>query len=201
MFHHGGAGGARAEQRHASSMSRHATKTVSNFCSSNGYSEAHGIAASSQIGGTRTRDGGLWHAGRVDLVYNRITDFYGTRACDARACEPMPPLSAASHGHALYANNNLALLTDAALLHRWGVDERPFRALAGSAPVSGFLGSRDNCARPANNSSSNRRGFSSRGCIATIKLHAKCLDILQNDYVAQALYRRATVLKEKPCPC
>ena len=74
------------------------------------------------------------------MVYNRLTDFYfeapehaalaRAYSTDATVVTPHP------HSHALYANkHNLALLSDAAALSRWGIDRsiadqllQPFRA-------------------------------------------------------------------------
>jgi hypothetical protein len=160
--------------------------------------EAHGISVViADPAELELRDGGLWHAvGRVDLVYNRITDFYledpahATLACayatDAAVITPHP------HGHALYANKrNLALLTDAALLRRWGIDEATISRLIAGIPhttlVTADLGDqlwRDRKRlffKPA-------RGFGSRGSYRGDKITRKVFaDILQNDYVAQAL--------------
>ncbi len=63
----------------------------------------------------------------IDMVYNRLTDFYFdapehavlARAYRANAAVVTPH----PHSHALYANkHNLALLSDAAVLHRWGIE-------------------------------------------------------------------------------
>ena len=75
------------------------------------------------------RDGVLWHGTtRIDLVYNRLTDFSlaepanaALRAAylaDAAVITPHP------RAHALYADKrNLVALSDAGLLASWGVDE------------------------------------------------------------------------------
>jgi hypothetical protein len=74
-------------------------------------------------------DGALWHDGtRIDLVYNRLTDFVLAQpehdalrqayASDAVVVTPDP------HAYALYADKrNLTVLTDEALLRQWNVDE------------------------------------------------------------------------------
>lgn len=79
------------------------------------------------------RDGALWHeSSRIDLVYNRLTDFdFSTPQTQAlrdaylsgdAAVTPNP------HAHALYADKrNLTLLTSRDLLISWGV---PAQALA-----------------------------------------------------------------------
>jgi hypothetical protein len=74
-------------------------------------------------------------AGRIDLVYNRLTDFslqeapHGTlRAAYLAGAAVVTPHPRA---HALYADKrNLALLTDAARLHAWGASPATVEVLA-----------------------------------------------------------------------
>ncbi len=132
----------------------------------------------------------------VDMVYNRLTDFYFEDAAhavlrrayldDAVVITPHP------RAHALYANkHNLALLTDTELLRDWQVPEptiallqqgippmRPVRAAEADALWSErsrwFF-------KPAS-------GFGSRGCYRGDKLTRKVFEqILAADYVAQEL--------------
>jgi hypothetical protein len=160
--------------------------------------EAHGfsvvIADPAEL---ELRDDCVWHAaGRIDLIYNRLTDFYFeapehtalARAYDTDAAVVTPH----PHAHALYANKrNLALLTDAAVLHRWGVDEATIATLDAGIPhttlVTATAGEqlwrerKQLFFKPA-------RGFGSRGSYRGDKVTRKVFaDILQNDYVAQAL--------------
>jgi len=86
------------------------------------------------------RDGALWHGDmRIDLVYNRLTDFAlqapasaALRAAylaDAAVITPHP------RAHALYADKrNLVALSDADLLARWGVDQATRAVLAAGIP-------------------------------------------------------------------
>ncbi|MBI4756322.1 MAG: hypothetical protein HY778_13085 [Betaproteobacteria bacterium] len=86
------------------------------------------------------RDGALWHgARRIDLVYNRLTDFYFDEPRhatlrqawfdDAAVITPHP------RAHALYADKrNLALLCDAAALAAMGVGPVDRSVLAGGIP-------------------------------------------------------------------
>ena len=86
------------------------------------------------------RDGALWLAERrVDLVYNRLTDF----ALEAAECAALRAayladgvvLTPHPHAHASYADKrNLIALGDAALLAQWGVDEATQRLLAAGIP-------------------------------------------------------------------
>lgn len=97
------------------------------------------IAAADEL---EWRDGGLYHAGlSLDLVYNRLTDFYfeepahaALRAAYAAGAVVVTPHP---HAHALYADKrNLVLLSDAAALRGWGVDEATLAALRdGIAPT------------------------------------------------------------------
>ena len=75
----------------------------------------------------------------VDLVYNRLTDFYLEQAPHAALREAY--LSGAAvvtpnpRAHALYADKrNLVLLTDEARLRGWGVAEQTIRRLLGGIP-------------------------------------------------------------------
>jgi len=85
-------------------------------------------------------DGALWHDGtRIDLVYNRLTDFVLARSehnalrqayeSDAVVVTPDP------HAYALYADKrNLTVLTDEALLRQWGVNESLITTLLAGIP-------------------------------------------------------------------
>ncbi|MBI5922316.1 MAG: hypothetical protein HY847_11815 [Betaproteobacteria bacterium] len=86
------------------------------------------------------RDGALWHEEkRIDLVYNRLTDFaledpahavlHATYREAAAVVTPHP------RAHALYADKrNLAALCDADLLASWGVDEATRNILTAGIP-------------------------------------------------------------------
>ncbi|MDD5175602.1 MAG: hypothetical protein PHQ05_04170 [Sterolibacterium sp.] len=86
------------------------------------------------------RHGELWHGEtRIDLVYNRLTDFSLEESghetlrlaylADAAVVTPHP------RTHALYADKrNLAILCDDGLLAGWGVDEQTRRILAAGIP-------------------------------------------------------------------
>jgi hypothetical protein len=84
--------------------------------------------------------GGLWHEQtKLDLVYNRITDFPletdGNVALRQAWLDGSVVLTPHPHGHALYADKrNLVLLSDDALLSSWGVDAGTRQALASAVP-------------------------------------------------------------------
>jgi len=132
----------------------------------------------------------------VDLVYNRLTDFYlESLACATlrEACENGAAVFTPSpRDHALYANKrNLSVLSDAGALRNMGVPDDVVQTLSMAVPRT-VLVRADNAAelwaerrklffKPAS-------GYGSRGTYKGAKLTKKTwLSILQSDYVAQAL--------------
>jgi hypothetical protein len=160
--------------------------------------ESHGVAASIVDPGELVLVGGVLRdaAGPIDLVYNRLTDFYFERPehailaqayrADAAVVTPHP------HAHALYANKrNLALLSDAALLARWGIDTTVAQCLLQNIP-------RTIRVKPADAETlwADRKrlffkptsGYGSGGAYRGEKITKRVFaDILAGDYVAQAL--------------
>jgi hypothetical protein len=143
------------------------------------------------------RDGALKHDGeRIDLVYNRLTDFYFERPEHAALREAYRSGAAVvtphPRVHALYANKrNLALLTDEQRLRLWGVPADTIATLLSGIPptravdpaeAEGLWGERKALFfKPAS-------GFGSRGSYRGDKLTRKVFaQILEGDYVAQAL--------------
>jgi hypothetical protein len=143
------------------------------------------------------RAGELRHGGeRVDLVYNRLTDFYFERPehvalrqaylTGAAVVTPHP------YAHALYANKrNLALLGDEQQLRAWGAAEGTIRTLPSGIPATRAVAPADAerlwnerkhlFFKPAS-------GFGSRGSYRGDKLtRGAFAEILEGDYVAQAL--------------
>jgi hypothetical protein len=159
--------------------------------------ESHGIATVVTEPGALAFDGvELRHAtGPVDLVYNRLTDFYfeepGCAALRA-ACLAGAIVTPNPHEHALYANkHNLAILTDAARLQQLGIDDATAATLLAGIPATESVvaahadrlwAARDQLFfKPAS-------GFGSRGSYRGAKLTRKVFaQILAGDYVAQAL--------------
>ena len=133
---------------------------------------------------------------QVDVVYNRLTDFYlQSTSCavlrdaygnGAAVFTPSP------RTHALYANKrNLAVLCDERLLHELGVDSGSVGVLAASVPKTELLTS-----EKADEIWSRRKqlyfkpnwGFGSRGTYKGAKLTKKTwASILEADYIAQEL--------------
>jgi hypothetical protein len=86
------------------------------------------------------RDGALWHgAQRIDLVYNRLTDFDlsnpESRALRNAYLANAVVLTPNPRAHALFANKkNLVLLTDKEVLGQWGVAEELITTLLNGIP-------------------------------------------------------------------
>ncbi len=160
--------------------------------------ESHGIdvvvADPSEL---RVQGSALLHAsGQVDLVYNRLTDFYfevPQHAClreayatDVAVFTPHP------HAHALYANKrNLTLLSDAKKLADWGVPPETRDILIRNVPRTVAV-----TAENAHSLWQDRKhwffkpagGFGSRGAYRGDKMTTKVFSqIRQDDYVAQHL--------------
>lgn len=145
----------------------------------------------------RFEAGALWHAeGRVDLVYNRLTDFGFEQPgnavlrqawlAGAAVVTPHP------RAHALYADKrNLALLTDAAALTELGVDAATQAVLLGGIPRTRLVRRED-----AGSLWAHRRqlffkpaaGYGSKAAYRGDKLTRRVFEeILDGEYVAQAL--------------
>lgn len=143
------------------------------------------------------RQDGLWHAGRkIDLVYNRLTDFALTEdrhrhlreAYLARAVVLTPH----PHAHALYADKrNLALFSDQAFLQDIGVDENTREVL-----MQGVAHTFQVTAADAERLWAERKqlffkpakGYGSKAAYRGDKLTRRVFnEILAHDYVAQRL--------------
>jgi glutathione synthase/RimK-type ligase-like ATP-grasp enzyme len=160
--------------------------------------EHHGIDAT-VVGPDKLvlRHGELHANGRaVDLVYNRLTDFYlQSPACavlsqayrdDAAVFTPSP------YNHALYANKrNLTVFSDPDLLSQLGVDTKVVETLAAGVPSSVMVTEKNAASLWAN-----RRqlffkpvwGFGGKGAYRGSKLTRRTWQsILDSSYVAQEL--------------
>lgn len=143
------------------------------------------------------RDGQLWHDDvAIDLVYNRLTDFYLEQPSSAALREAYlhraVVLTPHPQAHALYANKrHLALFSDAARLRGLGVPEPMQRILLEHVPRTEVVDSAD-----APRLWDARRtlffkpvaGFGSRAAYRGDKLTKRVWqEILAGDYVAQAI--------------
>lgn len=160
--------------------------------------ERHGIAAViADPAALRLEHGALWHANeRVDLVYNRLTDFAleapehavlrDAWLHDAAVITPHP------RAHALYADKrNLSLLTDEGELRQLGVDDDTRAQLLSGIPRTEVVRAVD-----ADSLWQRRKrlffkpaaGYGSKAAYRGDKLtRAVFAEILRGNYVAQAL--------------
>jgi len=143
------------------------------------------------------RDGALWHgAARIDLVYNRLTDFAleapassALRAAylaDAVVVTPHP------QAHALYADKrNLVALSDPALLASWGVDAETRATLASKIPRTELVvreHADDLWARRKQLFFKPAAGYGSRAAYRGDKMTKRVFEeVLAGSYIAQAL--------------
>lgn len=163
----------------------------------------HGIAAViCDPGELLLCHGNLWHEEtRIDLIYNRLTDFAFAAPAHAVLREAWRQGAAVSPNPALYARyadkRNLIALSDADLLAAWGVDGETRRVLAAGIPRTEAVTAeraealwqrrRELFFKPA-------AGFGSRGSYRGDKLTKRVFEeILAGDYVAQALALPSTV--------
>jgi hypothetical protein len=158
--------------------------------------ERHGVeAVIADVGDLEARDGALRAAGRrVDLVYNRLTDFGLDRPESAvlrRAwMERLAVVTPHPRAHALYADKrNLSLLGDDALLAAWGVPPQARALLAAGVPRTVVVDpghAAELWARRRRLFFKPAGGFGSRGSYRGEKLTKKVFEeILRGDYVAQ----------------
>jgi hypothetical protein len=134
--------------------------------------------------------------GPIDLVYNRLTDFSLEAPTHAALREAYLARAAVvtphPQAHALYANKrNLSLLTDAARLRSWGVDEPTrdtlLRGVARTEIVSAVDSDRLWAAR-RNLFFKPTAGFGSKAAYRGDKLTRRVwTEILAGEYVAQEL--------------
>jgi hypothetical protein len=174
--------------------------------------ERHGIrAVITDPGELAIRENALWHGEqRIDLVYNRLTDFFleaQESGCLLEAYQKgLAVFSPSPYLYALYAaKRNLAVLSDPDRLRAIGVDEQTIGTLSQLLPVTTVV-TQDN----ADSLWTNRKnlffkpaaGFGSRGVYRGAKLTRRVWqDIIHSDYVAQDVVppseRQLTVNGEK----
>jgi hypothetical protein len=160
--------------------------------------EAHGSAALVADAAALEWDGQSLRAQgrRIDLVYNRLTDFYLEQPAQAALRSAFRAgavvLTPHPRAHALYASKrNLAVLTDADRLTTFGVPPATIATLLGSIPRTQGVDAADAdhwWARRKELFFKPTAGFGSRGSYRGDKVTRKVFaDILAGDYVAQAL--------------
>jgi hypothetical protein len=160
--------------------------------------ERHGLHA--VIAGPQAlqwHDGALWHGDlAIDLVYNRLTDFYleqhGSAALSEAYKQQSVVVTPHPRSHALYADKRqLALFSDAARLQALGVPEATRQLLLENVPHTEVVNADD-----AERLWAARRGlffkpvagFGSRAAYRGDKITRRVWqEILAGDYVAQAI--------------
>ena len=160
--------------------------------------ERHGLrAVIADPSRLERRGGALWHGEqRIDLVYNRLTDF----SLEAPEHEALRQAHLAGevvltphpHAHAIYADKrNLTALADDQLLAAWGVDAATREVLAATVPRTEIV-----TAERAGEFWERRRrlffkpaaGFGSKAAYRGDKLTRRVFDeIIAGNYVAQDL--------------
>lgn len=141
-------------------------------------------------------DGSLYcHGVKVDLVYNRLTDFYlespQTRVLRSAYEQNLAVITPHPHAHALYANKrNLVLLSDAAELARLGASPSVTELLTKTIPATREVGSGDEGWWRDRKSwfFKPRHGFGSRGAYRGDKLTRRVFaEFAKGEYLAQEL--------------
>ena len=143
------------------------------------------------------RDGALWHgASRIDLVYNRLTDFAleapANAALRAAWLSDTALITPHPQAHALYADKrNLVALCDDALLARWGVDAETRTTLANKIPRTELVvpaNADDLWARRKALFFKPAAGYGSKAAYRGDKITKRVFDeVLAGNYIAQAL--------------
>jgi hypothetical protein len=143
------------------------------------------------------RDGALWHgASRIDLVYNRLTDFAleapANAALRAAWLSDTALITPHPQAHALYADKrNLVALCDDALLARWGVDAETRTTLANKIPRTELVvpeHADDLWARRKALFFKPAAGYGSKAAYRGDKITKRVFDeVLAGNYIAQAL--------------
>ncbi len=160
--------------------------------------EQHGVAASvAPAAELAWHDGRLWYQGAaVDLVYNRLTDFYfeENRHAALRAAYEAGSvvLTPDPHAHALYADKrNLIVLSQDDLLATWGVSPADRKLLQAGVPPTQMVS-----AQRADDLWAQRRqlffkpvaSYGGKAAYRGDKLTRRVWgEILAGDFVAQAL--------------
>jgi hypothetical protein len=156
------------------------------------------------------REGKLWHGDlAIDLVYNRLTDFYLEEASHAALREAYLQqgvvLTPHPQAHALYADKrHLALFSDAARLQALGVPQATQQILLEHVPHTEEVDAADGQRlwdarrglffKPV-------AGFGSRAAYRGDKLTKRVWqDILAGDYVAQAIVAPGQRMIDDPDP-
>lgn len=147
--------------------------------------------------------GGLWHGEtKLDLVYNRVTDFSlaapGNAALRQAWLDGAAVVTPHPHAHALYADKrNLVVLSDDALLAEWGVDAETRAVLADVVPRTELVRAdraEDLWARRKGLFFKPATGYGSKAAYRGDKMTKRVFEeVLAGDTIAQALVPPSTV--------
>jgi len=136
-----------------------------------------------------------WQGQRIDLVYNRCTDFYFTEPAHAALAyaysHDLAVITPHPHGHALYSNKrNLATLSDEGSLRAMQVMPADMQTLLESIPKTRLVSGSDESwwadrkqwfFKPSS-------GFGSRGTYRGDKITRRAFgDVMRGDYIAQTI--------------
>ena len=157
-----------------------------------------GIAASiADPGELEWRDGRLWHQNTaVDMVYNRLTDFYLEEPNHQALCKAYTHgavvLTPHPRAHALHADKrNLVTLSNPELLESWGVSAADRALLAATIPATELVTpehAEDLWARRKQLFFKPVAGYGAKAAYRGDKLTRRVWgEILAGDFVAQAL--------------
>ncbi|MGK5093909.1 hypothetical protein WDW89_18085 [Deltaproteobacteria bacterium TL4] len=142
-------------------------------------------------------DNTLWiGAKRIDLVYNRLTDFYlETPECTCLKESYQKGLAVftpSPHVYALSADKrNLPLLSDVKLLRQFGIEEQTINILSQSVPMTVAV-TNENASQLWENRKQNffkpANGYGSRGAYRGAKLTRRVWEnIIHSNYIAQSV--------------
>lgn len=150
--------------------------------------------------------GGLWwEETRIDLVYNRLTDFGFDEPVHAvlrqAYLDGAAVVTPHPRAHALYADKrNLVALSDDALLAEWGVDSETRAVLAAAIPRTELLvpdWAEDFWARRKGLFFKPAVGYGSKAAYRGDKMTKRVFEeVLAGNYVAQALVPPSSVVVE-----
>lgn len=148
------------------------------------------------------RDGSLWRDDlRIDLVYNRLTDFYfeqsGSECLRAAYLAGEVVVTPAPRAHALFANKeNFIPLLDASMLRTMGVEDEVVSTLLSGIPMTSILtaDNADSCwARRKQLFFKPSAGFGAKAVYRGDKITRKTWgDILGASYIAQDVVAPST---------
>lgn len=148
-------------------------------------------------GDLQSRQGGLWHGEtRIDLVYNRLTDFAfdepGHAVMRQVYVDGTALVTPHPRAHALFADKrNLVVLSDDTLLASWGVDADTRARLTAGIPRTELVVSTradDFWARRRQLFFKPAAGYGSKAAYRGDKITRRVFDeVLAGNYIAQAL--------------